>query len=256
VTRALRVEWWKVKRSRVTLTASLLLGLLVPGMGLGFYLVAVAGGTGAMAVKAAALLQGEGWVGYLGLVEQIAAVAIFIGAGVVVSWVFGREHADRTFQALFALPVSRSTIAAAKFLILCGWVAALAIVIPAMALGLGAIADVGSNGGGDAPWAELIRLVAICAGAGLLALPTGYVASAGRGYLPAIGALIITVAVAQIAVLFGTGGWFPFAVPGLAAVTGTAGAPTLSIAQVALVPLVSLAGVAATVSWWGRAEVV
>ncbi|MFZ0015434.1 MAG: ABC transporter permease [Acidimicrobiia bacterium] len=256
MTRVLRVEWWKLRRSRVSLATTLLLALLVPGMGLGFYVVAVSGGTGAMAIKASALLRGDGWAGYLGLVDQIAAVAIFIGAGVVVAWVFGREHADRTFQALFALPVSRSTIAAAKFVILAGWLAVLAIAIPVMALGLGVIAGVGSDGGGDALVAELIRLLAICSGAGLLALPTGYVASVGRGYLPAIGALIITVAAAQIAVLFGTGGWFPFAVPGLAAVTGTPGAPALSLAQVVLVPLVSLAGMAGTVRWWRRAEVV
>jgi ABC-2 type transport system permease protein len=78
------------------------------------------------------------------------------------------------------------------------------------------------------------RLSAVAILAALLALPTGYVASAGRGYLPAIGALIVVIAISQVVVLFGTGGWVPSAVPGLLAVGGGL-APTA--VQIALVPI-------------------
>jgi ABC-2 type transport system permease protein len=251
---ALRVETWKLTRSRVTLVATTLLGLLLPAMGLGFYTVAVAGGTGSLADKAAALLIGEGWAGYFGFVDQIAAVALFVGSGIVVAWVFGREHIDGTFPALFALPISRGTIAAAKFVVLTVWVVLLALIVAAVTLTLGIVGGVG-------PWettvivAELARLLAVSLGAGALALTMGLVASIGRGYLAAIGALSVIIAVAQIAVLFGSGGWFPFAVPGLLAVAEAPGIPALTPAQVSLVPVVALVSVALTVRWWQGAEV-
>jgi ABC-2 type transport system permease protein len=83
----------------------------------------------------------------------------------------------------------------------------------------------------------------------------GLVASIGRGYLPAVGALSVIIAVAQIAVLFGSGGWFTFAVPGLLAVAGAPGIPVLTPAQVTLMPVVALVSVALTMWWWQGAEV-
>lgn len=252
---AVRVEWWKLRRSRVTLVATALMGVLLPALGLGFYSVALNGGTGSMADKAAALLVGEGWVGYIGLVNQVAAVALFLGAGVVVAWVFGREHVDRTFPSLFALPVSRQTIAGAKFVVLGGWVLFLAVVVCLVALTLGVVGGV-EPFHGDVVVSELLGLLAISIGAGILSLTMGFVASLGRGYLPAIGALIVLVAVSQVSVLFGTGGWFPFTVPGLMAVAGAEGVPDLNPIQLALVPAFGAAGIWATIWWWRKAEVV
>jgi ABC-2 type transport system permease protein len=250
---ALRVEWLKLRRSRVALVATALMGVLLPAMGLAFYDVAVSGGVGSVADKAAALLTGEGWIGYLGLVDQIAAVAVFLGAGVVVAWVFGREHVDRTFSSLFALTVSRGTIAGAKFIVLTVWVVALAFLIALVAFVYGVLAGIAPIDPGVV-FPELIRLLAIAAGSGALSLTMGYVASSGRGYLPAIGSLIVIIAAAQVAVLFGTGGWFPFAVPGLAAIAGAEGAPDLTPLQVALVPALAALTTLLTIRWWTRTE--
>ncbi len=252
---AVRIEWWKLRRSRVALVATVLMGMLMPALGLGFYSVALNGGTGSLADKAAALLVGQGWVGYLGLVDQVAAVAVFLGAGVVVAWAFGREHVDRTFPSLFALPVSRRAIAAAKFVVLGGWVVFLAVVVCLVALTLGIAGGV-EPFETDVVVAGLGRLLAICIGAGLLSLTMGFVASVGRGYLPAIGAIIVLVAAAQVSVLFGTGGWFPFAVPGLMAVAGAEGVPDVNAIQLALVPALAAVGVGVTLRWWRKAEVV
>jgi ABC-2 type transport system permease protein len=84
----------------------------------------------------------------------------------------------------------------------------------------------------------------------------GFVASLGRGYLPAIGVLGVIVAITQVAVLFGTGGWFPFAVPGLMAVAGAEGIPEPTALQVLLVPAVAAVGIWLTIHWWHHAEVV
>jgi ABC-2 type transport system permease protein len=253
--RALAVEWRKFRRSAVTRTATVLMVAFLPAMGLGFYSVAQQGGTGAVALKAQAMAIGEGWDGYLGLVDQIGAVAVFIGAGIVSAWVFGREHADRTFPSLFALPVSRVAIATAKLVVLAGWVILLAGLLTAVSLLLGAAADVGVAG-----WPVVgrgaARLFAIVSSTGALSLGAGLAASMGRGYLPAVGAIILVVMTAQVAVLFGTGGWFPFAVPGLMAISGTEGAPVLSAVQIGLVPLTATVAAWLTVDWWRRAEVV
>ena len=142
MTRALTVEWLKMRGSPVTLIATALMALALPGMGLGFFEVGTKGGSGPLALKAGALIIGEGWVGYLGAVSQIAAVAVFVGSGVVVAWVFGREHVDRTFPALFALPVTRKEIARAKLVVLTGWTIALSAVIVMVTLALGLAAGV------------------------------------------------------------------------------------------------------------------
>lgn len=250
---AISVEWWKVRRSPVTLVATILMALLLPAMGIGFYQAAVNGGNGALADKAAALVSGTGWSGYLGLVGQIAAVALFLGVGVVVAWVFGREHVDRTFPSLFARPVSVTAIAAAKYLVTTIWMLLLVVVVVLLAVLLGAIAGIGAWTVDAVP--ALTRLLAVSTAAGTLGLTTGYVASVGRGYLPAIGSVIVVIAVAQVAVLIGTGAWFPFAVPGLMAIAGGEGAPDLSAAQIALVPVLAAVGVGLTLRWWQKAEV-
>ncbi len=239
-----------MKRSPVGITTSLLLAVLLPLMGFGMYYVAERGGSGPLAVKAGAFLVGEGWPAYAGLVAQIVAVALFLGVGVMTAWVFGREHSDRTFPALFGLPVSRSTIAGAKFVVIGWWVFLMVASLVAVTALLGVVGGVGPSPLGDVS-ASLGRLSAIAVLAALLALPTGYVASAGRGYLPAIGALIVVIAISQVVVLFGTGGWVPFAVPGLLAVGGEL-APTA--VQIALVPIAGGLGIWMTVRWWRHAE--
>lgn len=254
MTRALRVEWWKLRRSPVTLTATVLMVVVLPMLALGFYSVSQNGGKGALAQKAEALLIGDGWEGYLGAVAQIAAAAVFVGAGVVVAWVFGREHADRTFSSLFALPVARATIAASKLVTLTGWAVALSALVVLATAVAGLLGGVGTLDA-DGVMPGLGRLFAVVLFTTLLAETVGLVASAGRGYLPAIGAMVLILAAAQVAVLFGTGGWFPFSVPGLLAVAGTEGVPTPNAIQIALVPLTAALGGWLTIVWWDRAEV-
>lgn len=252
---AILVEWWKLRRSPVALTATALMVVVMPALAFGFHAVATQGGRGALALKASAMLVDDGWAGYLRLVDQIAAPAMMVGAGVVVAWMFGREHADRTFAALFALPVSRATVAGAKFVVLAAWAVVLSVLVTVVATAVGLLVGLGAfDLAADGP--EVVRLFAVALSTTGLALSIGVVASAGRGYLPAFGALVLILVAAQVSVLFGTGGWFPFAVPGLVAVAGAEGIPPLAATQVALVPATVALGVWATVRWWHRAEVV
>lgn len=251
---ALRVEAVKLRRSRVVQVASLLQVLLVPLLAL--LLVRAAGsGVGVLAGKGELLVAGEGWEGYLSALGQVTAAALFVGAGVVVGWVFGREHADRTFGALFALPTSRGDVARAKLVVLVAWALAVSagVVAVAAVLGIATGVDAAST---MPPASGLLVLLAVAASTTLLALPVALVASVGRGYLPAVGAVIVVVATAQFSVLLGAGGWFPFAVPGLLAVADGTTIPLPGPAQVALAVATVVAGAWATVAWWDHAEVV
>ncbi|HZD03838.1 MAG TPA: hypothetical protein VE173_02940, partial [Longimicrobiales bacterium] len=89
----------------------------------------------------------------------------------------------------------------------------------------------------------------------LISLPLALPASAGRGYLAAIGVLAFLLMTAQLAVLFGSGAWYPFAAPGLWAVSSQQGL-VVTAAQLALVPVTALVGAAVTVRWWGTFQLV
>ena len=255
MTRAVRVEWLKFRRSPVVIVATVLMVVLLPAIGLGMFSVASDDVSGPLASKVQGLLIGEGWTAYLGVISQVSAAAVFVGAGVVAAWVFGREHADRTFPSLFALSVSRRSIASAKFVVLASWVTGLAVAVTLAAALAGVVSGVGDSGLGEA-MGSLSRLLFVVVATGLLALTAGYVASIGRGYLPAIGIVVVILAIAQISVLFGAGAWFPYAVPGLLAIAGSEAAPSITPIQIAMVPTVVLAVVWLTVDWWQRAEVV
>lgn len=251
---ALTVEWWKVRRAPVVLVATMLQVLLVPLLGLAMVMVASADAEGAIAAKASILLTGDGWVGYLGAVGQVAAAAMFVGAGVVVSWVFGREHAEGTFASLFASAVPRRAVAAAKLVVVSLWALVVGVLVTLVALLLGVLFGVGAwDLGVVGP--GLARLAAVAVATTLLAIPVGWVASVGRGYLPGIGAVVVVLAIAQVVVLLGAGTWFPFAVPGLIAVGGADGVPPPGPLGVAAAVAVVVVSGAATMRWWHHADV-
>ena len=253
MTRALQVEWMKIRRSPVSSVASVLMAVGVPLLGFAFYSIAQRSGDDILSQKAAAFVVGDGWVGYLGTVNQIAAVGIFLGVGIVATWMFGREHVERTFPALFALPVSRTTIAIAKFVVLGLWSLAVTGLLCLVALLVGVAFDVGGHVGDGGP-SGLVRTALIALGASALGWTVALVASAWRGYLPAFLGLILVILAAQVAVLFGSGGWFPYAVPGLGAI-GPGTALSLTWPQVSIVPITVAVALWATVRWWGRTEV-
>src|SRR5699024_4307702 len=52
--------------------------------------------------------------------------------GVALAWLFGREFADATVSGLFAIPISRPTIAIAKLCVYYCWVVLVAIALGAV----------------------------------------------------------------------------------------------------------------------------
>jgi ABC-2 type transport system permease protein len=132
-----------------------------------------------------------------------------MGSGIVISWVFGREFTDHTVASLFALPTSRSTIAAAKFVVFAIWATALCLVVVAAAFALAPLAGLPVPHLDDTGAA--VKVVVIGISGAMLTTPLALVATIARGYLPAVSALILIVVVTQVVTLVGIGAWFPYA---------------------------------------------
>ncbi len=254
---AFAVEWLKLRRSRVASVTTIVLLVVPCGLAAGFLSVAHGTGGGALTAKAGALLVGDGWTGYLSFLNEIFATGGLLGMGIVVAWCFGREFAERTVVSLYACAISRDQVAAAKFAVLSVWSAAICLLLPPVALLTGLITGLGAPGAGEL--AAIGRLLVLAFMTALLALTVGVPASAGRGYLPAFGAIVGLVVAAQVAVLVGAGAWFPYSAAGLWAASGPAGAagvPAVPTWHLVVVPLTAIAALTATVGWWRRAELV
>jgi ABC-2 type transport system permease protein len=248
------VEALKLRRSRIVLVATLALALVPSAMARGFLAAVEQGGDDPASLKAQATLPGVGWTGYLGGLMQIYATAGLIGVGIVVGWCFGREYADRTVVSLYASATPREAVAKAKLVLLTLWATAIGLAAVLVTLLIGLVSGLGMPDDGD--WQTAWRMTSMVVLSGLLALPVAMVASVGRGYLPAVGGLLILVVLAQVATIAGAGGWWPWSVPAVWAMGPEAGMPAVAATRLLLVPAVALAGAVATVRWWRHAEVV
>ncbi|MFC8907026.1 ABC transporter permease [Micromonospora sp. NPDC057140] len=229
---ALAVEARKVTSARVVAGTSILLLVGIAVLA-GATTLAAAGNEQLMAKLGPSATQG-GWVSLLATASQITAAGGLLAFGVVLSWLFGREFADGTVTGLFALPVSRPTIALAKLIVYLLSTVGVATLLVLMIAGIGFATGAGPLAG-TAP-AGLLRLWSLTVLTALLAVPAGWAATIGRGLLPGIATAVAILVAAQILVVAGTGGWFPFVAPALWAISPG----SVSATQLAIVPLVPL----------------
>jgi len=188
------------------------------------------------------------WPTYLGLFAQFIAAAGFFLFVLAVSWIFGREFADGTLKDMLAVPVHRSSILLAKFIVLAAWSAALTMVIFVVSLVMGAI--IGLPQGSLSVILQGSALVAITTCLVIVVvMPFALLASVGRGYLLPMGAAVLTLIMANLVVITGWGEYFPWAVPGLY----TQG-PKLAPISYWIVFLTGLAGMLGTYFWWKYAD--
>lgn len=207
---------------------------------------------GLMGTKSS-ILKDVNWPGYLTVIVEMISALGLVGFGFVVAWVFGREYSDRTVKDLLALPIPRWTIVVAKLAVAAVWSALLALVLLAAALAMGML--VGLPG-----WSEGIVYTSVYAYAVtvlmtvLLCTPVAFFASYGRGYLPPIGFVVITMIVGQFVMALNLGPYFPWAVPMLYGVAVTSGSAMPGIISYVILALTSLAGLIATLAWWRYAD--
>jgi ABC-2 type transport system permease protein len=210
-------------------------------------------GMGLISAKAQLAAGVADWSTFLGVLTQGIAIGGAVVFALLTAWVFGREYSDRTVKELLALPTPRATIVAAKFVLLALWTLALALLIFAIGLGIGVV--VGIPGWSlDLAWTSFRSLLGVAL-LDFMMLPfVAFFASAGRGYLPALGWALFSVFLAQIAAVLGWGDWFPWSVPAL--FSGMAGprAGDLGLHSYVSVSLAFAAGLAATFAWWRSAD--
>jgi ABC-2 type transport system permease protein len=189
------------------------------------------------------------WPAYLNLFGLLLSAVGLILFSLVVSWVFGREFADGTLKDLLAVPVQRSNILLAKFILVAAWCAALTVIIFIAGLALGAFIRL--PGGSSNVILHGSLVVTVSAGMAILVgMPFALLASVGRGYLLPMAGAIVALMAANLVGLVGWGDYYPWAIPGLYAM----GESPLAPVSYWIVLLTSLAGMLATYLWWMRAD--
>lgn len=245
---AITVETRKAMASRVLTATTVLLVVGVSALAVATT-TAAAGGDPQLAAKLGPVGAQGGWPGVLAVAYQVTAAAGLLSFGVGLSWLYGREFAEGTITGLFALPLTRPTLALAKLVVHLLWTATTAVVL-VTAVAVAAAVATGSPPDA-AGWAGLARLLALATMTGFLAVPAAWAATLGRGLLPGIATTVALMAVTQIIVVAGgIGAWFPFAAPALWAIAPGSTTPI----QLALTGLVTTAAGVLTLQSWHRLQ--
>jgi ABC-2 type transport system permease protein len=253
---ALWAELLKVRRSRLPWITALAFTIAALVCGMFMFILADpvrARAFGLLGGKAQLSGASADWPGYLALLAQAVAVGGLGIYGLIAVWLFGREFSDHTATDLLALPTSRTAVVAAKFAIAALWALLLALLLAGLGLLIGTLLAL-PGWSGPAAGEGVARIVAAAALAALTTTPLALAASAGRGYLAAVGVLFALIFAAQVIAALGYGAVFPWSVPGL--YTGIAGPDQdpPGLAGLLLVAATGVAGAVTTALWWNRAD--
>lgn len=249
-------ELLKARRSKMPLLTAL--GFSLAPLAGGFFMIVMkdpdlARRLGMISAKAQIVAGSADWQTYLGFLAQATAIGGILLFSLIGSWVFGREYSDHTIKDLLALPTSRFAIVLAKFILVLLWSAVLTVVIYVIGLGVGTAVAL-PPASAETFWQGTITVAMAACLTVLLVTPIAFFASAGRGYLPPMGAAILAVILAQIIAAAGWGEYFPWSVPAL--YSGMAGPTYAQLGWISygIVVLTSLTGMIGTFVWWEWAD--
>jgi ABC-2 type transport system permease protein len=257
---ALRVEFQKIRCSK-TLWLTILAFLLATGIG-GLFMYIMkdperAPQLGIIGAKAQILSSTADWPTFFNLMFLLVSIGGLIIFGFIFVWIFGREYSDKTYYDLLSLPTSRVTIVIAKIITAAYWSMALILLGFVLMLGIGAILQLPG-------WssATAIHGLAMLLGTGgltvLTCIPFALIASAVRGYLPAVGGIFLVLVLGQIVNQIGYGQYFPWNIPmmysGAAQILSGKASIPLSFISYFLVMLVGIIGIVVTGAWWRYAD--
>lgn len=249
-------ELLKLRRSKVPLFTAL--GFSIAPLVGGLFMIILkdpvkAQSMGLISAKAQLTAGTAQWSTLFNMLAQATAVGGAIIFSIFTAWLFGREFSDHTVKELLALPTRREDIVAAKLVVMALWTLLLTLLGYVLGLIVGQLVDIPG-------WsAQLFKSATVdILGTGVLViilLPfVAFFASAGKGYLPSFGWLVLSVVMAQIAAITGWGDWFPWSVPAL--FSGAVGPRTefLGIHSYVLIIITSILGIAITFYWWRNAD--
>lgn len=250
-------ESLKVRKSKI-LWMTILFFIFMPCM-MGVLIFVVenpefASKLGMVGTKAAMIRFGNAdWPTYLGLLNQVIVGVGLLGFGIVTSWVFGREYSDRTAKDLLSLPVSRSVIVLSKVIVVVGWCVLLSLVLFAFGLLVGGMIHL-SGWSTDVVLHNAYIFFVISLLTLVLCPPVAFFASYGRGYLPPIGFIIVTLMIAQFVGLVNLSPYFPWAIPILIIEAAAAEGAQVGIVSYVILFSTSGLGLIATLAWWLYAD--
>lgn len=252
MTRAECVKIFKSKIFWITTLVSLTLPLMIgfvmfatknPSLSKSFGLVSGSGG-----------LQGTAdWSNYFGMLAKSLSFGTFVLVfGFAVSWVYGREYADRTAKDLLVLPISRLLIVIAKFFAAAVWclviffVNIIVILILGFAIGLAGYS-----------LHRVSDTVFILLGSAVLGLMlhtvTAFFASYSKGYIAPLGFIVLAAIVSNFIGGLGYTQYYPWSIPSLFAVNGLDG-HSIKLASIVVVIFTGLVGMVATLILWRKSD--
>jgi ABC-2 type transport system permease protein len=256
LSQAFWVETVKARRSKMPLLTALAF-MMAPFAG-GFFMFIMkepelARNLGVISMKAQIVAGSADWPTFLNILAQAVAIGGIILFSLIASWVFGREYADHTISDMLALPTPRTAIVLAKFVLVMLWSVTLALFIYLVGLGVAMIVNLPPVTA-ELFWQGTISIAISACLTILLVTPIAFFASAGRSYLPPMGAAILFVVLAQIIAAAGWGEYFPWSIPALFA--GMAGPDYAVTGWVSflIVLLTGFIGLIATLIWWQMAD--
>jgi ABC-2 type transport system permease protein len=189
------------------------------------------------------------WSTYQVLFAEIISAGGFFFFIIATSWVFGREFADGTLKDMLAVPVQRSSIVIAKFIIVIAWCAVMAMIMLVFGLVMGAIIQL--PGGSFSVIFDGTKIAATTACLVIaVVLPFAFFASVGRGYILPMAIAVLTLIMANMIMVLGWAEYFPWAVSILYA----QGDSSLTPISYWIVFLTSIVGMIATYLWWKYAD--
>ena len=189
------------------------------------------------------------WPSYLVLFAEIISAGGFFFFVMAISWVFGREFADGTLKDMLAVPVQRSSILLAKFIVVAAWCAVMAIIIFILGLVVGAIIQLPGGSISVILHGSTVTAITVCLVIAVV-LPFAFFASVGRGYLLPMGVAVLTLIMANLMMVVGWAEYFPWAIP----ILFSQGESSLTPFSYWIVVFTSLAGMIATYVWWKYAD--
>lgn len=250
---ALATELLKTRRSRVPWVTAVAFTVAALVGGLFMFILQDqdrARSLGLIGTKAALVGGRADWPAYFSFLAQITTIGGMMVFGLVSVWLFGREFSQNTVKDLLALPTSRTSIVAAKFVVALVWCLALTFQLLVFGLVIGVVLGL-PGWSAEVLGSGVAVVLATAVMTVLLTTPVALVSSVGRGYLPGVGVIIIGVFCAQVVAALGYGSYFPWSVPAL--FSGMAGPDQVSTGLLGVV-LVGAAGVLATSLWWRNAD--
>jgi ABC-2 type transport system permease protein len=253
---AISTELLKARRSRVPWGVAA--GFSMAPLIIGLFMVILKDPEGARALgllgaKAQLAAGTADWPTFLNMLGQAMAVGGAILFAFLTAWVFGREFADRTVRGLLANPTPRRTIVVAKSIVVATWGVAISAWVLALGLGVGALVGLPDWSAADA--AATLAAIALAAILTIgLQTAAAFFAGVGRGYIAPLAWTMGLIAVSQVLTVLGWGSWFPWSVPAILAGAGGTQVEPVTVGGVAVVALVVVAGLVATIRWWERAD--